>query len=458
MPIKTLVFLGGFAAVAIAALFNPLIGILGYAAHYCLGPEQQWWAAAIKGWGLRYSFTLAAVTAVGILFHWRQLHYGKTLLMLHEKLLILFLGIVWLAYLLGDPTQGRYAVTDHPTVKMTKVVIFVLMLSHIITTRAKLDAFLWVLVVGALILGLQAWTTPRSQFTHGRLQGIGSPDFSEANFLAAYLAAMLPLIGAMFLRTTWPGRILCLVSGVFVTNAIILTRSRGVVVGIAAGILAALVLSPRRYRSKILIGLVAVAIGGYALTDPQFIQRTATITRDGGDRDRSAQSRLEIWEGGLAMLRDHPMGVGPGNFYQNIGRYSPINAGKDAHNSFVRCLAELGLPGITVFLALLGNAALMLMRTMKQAREMPGEQGRHFLLASYGIAVSLSTLVTCGLLVSFAYTEAFWWFLALPVCLARAIENAKAEDAASPALELSPGASRQPVSPHVAARSRGTSV
>ena len=48
MPIKTLLFLGGFAAVAVATFFHPLIGVLGYAANYCIGPERQWWAAARK--------------------------------------------------------------------------------------------------------------------------------------------------------------------------------------------------------------------------------------------------------------------------------------------------------------------------------------------------------------------------------------------------------------------------
>jgi glycosyltransferase involved in cell wall biosynthesis/O-antigen ligase len=427
MPVKTLLFLGGFAAVAVATFFHPLIGVLGYAAHYCTGPEQQWWAAAVKDWGLRYSFTLAALTAVSTFIHRRELNYGKVLLVRHEKLLLLFLGAVWLAYLLAEPTEGRYSTIDPPAVKMVKVVIFILMLTHIVTTRKQLDAFLWVLVIGAMVLGIQAWMTPRSQFLHGRLQGIGGPDFTEANFLAAYLAAMLPLIGVMFLRTTWPGKVLCLGSGVFVTNAIILTRSRGALVGFAGGLLTAALLAPRKYRAKILIGVVVASIGGYALTDPQFIQRAATITRDSEERDRSAQSRLEIWEGGVAMFQDHPMGVGPGNFYQNIGRYSPANAGRDAHNTFVRCFTELGFLGIAIFLVLLGNAAITLIRMIRRSRMLPAEEGRYLLLAAYAIAVSLATFVTSGLTVSFIYTEATWWLLALPVCLERAVANLEAE-------------------------------
>ena len=90
MAIKTLLFLGLFVLCSVGALFVPLLGVLGYVAHYCIGPERQWWSASIKPWGIRYSYTLAMCTAIGIALNWRSLRYGKRFFVMDRKRLIWF--------------------------------------------------------------------------------------------------------------------------------------------------------------------------------------------------------------------------------------------------------------------------------------------------------------------------------------------------------------------------------
>lgn len=55
------------------------------------------------------------------------------------------------------------------------------------------------------------------------------------------------------------------------------------------------------------------------------------------------------------MIRDNPLGIGPGNFNQNIGRYSPDVAGMSSHSTYIQSAAELGLPGLALFVTILGN-------------------------------------------------------------------------------------------------------
>jgi len=282
-------------------------------------------------------------------------------------------------------------------------------------------------VVGALILGLQAWDTPRRSFTGGRLEGIGGPDFTEANFFAAFMATALVLIGVQFLRSDWRGKLLCLVSGAFTANAIVLTRSRGVVVGLAAGGLAATVMAPKEHRRKIALGLAVAFAGFLYVADPQFLDRASTITRSEEERDSSAQSRIRLARAGLSMVADHPLGVGVGNFYQSIGYYIPEYAGKDAHNTFVRCLTETGILGFAVFAAIIFSAFLMLKRLAKAALSLPPPEQRNVRLLAFGMTVSLVTLLACCLTISLTYVEFLWWYLALPVCLQRAVDNARAE-------------------------------
>jgi O-antigen ligase len=431
MAIKTILFaLGFFGALILAPIWTPVVGVLAYMANYVVCPERSWYALPLRGLGIRYSFSLAIATAIGIALHWNRLRFGRQFLHKHERWVLVFLGLVWLSVMIGAPTVGRYskAWVDHPSMKLTKIIIFAMMMTHVVTTKRRLEALLWVLIVCALILGLQAYDTPQRAFRSGRLNTIGGPDFREANNAAAFLACMLPLIGMQFMKSKWVGKGICLVSGAYVVNALVLLRSRGAVVGVVLGMAAAVFLAPRKFRLKILVGVIIASIGAYSLMDPQFINRSSTITTPEGERDPSAQSRIEIWKGSVKMLAANPLGVGAGNFYQSIGRYAPGRKGMDAHNTFVRCYSELGVQGFAAFLILCGSAALTCWRTIRGAGGLPAETRTSVTYTAYGMLVSLIILLGCGLTVTLLYMEGAWWVFALPVCMVRAAENLKVEE------------------------------
>jgi len=430
MGIRTILFLAGYVVAAGGALVVPLLGVLGYMAVYSIGPENQWWAAPINAWGIRYSMTLGVLTAIGVVLGFRSLRWGRPILLSQEWLILLFLGVVWLSVVTGDPHEGEYVVVDHPAVKLSKLVFFVMLLTHVVTTLKDLRILVWTLIGCSLVLGVLAYEAPRDSFVQGRLSSVGGPDFREANVIVAYLGAILPLIGIQFLRSKWLGKAVCLAAGVLAVNAVVLTRSRGGLVGIGLGAVVALMAAPKGYRRPIALGLVVAAVGAYCLTDPGYWGRASTITAAEEERDASAQSRLEIWEGGVRMFMDRPLGVGVGNFEQSIRRYAPEHPGRDAHNTLVRCFGEIGLPGITVLLACVANAGLLLWKTMKRAQAFPPEEKAHFTYLSYALLVGLVTVLGCGMMVSLPYVEFFWWFLALPACLWRACRNLEEDLAA----------------------------
>jgi len=427
MPIKTAIFVAAFFACCVGAIFMPLLGVLGYVGHYIIGPDRQWWETPISNWGLRYSYTLAIATAIGIALNWRKLRFGETFLVRHEWLILLFLGSVWLATLVSEETSGRYTIVDHPSVKMTKVVFFTLMMTHVVTTRKRLDALLWTLVVGSFLLGLQAYTTPYRQFTSGRLETVGGPDFNEANYLGAFCVAMLPIIGMQFFRSGWVGKGVALVAGAFTANAIVLTRSRGATVGVVAGVVTAALAAPKRYRVPILAGLIVAVAGFLYLSDPQFLNRASTILAEEEERDTSAQSRIELVMVGKQMLLDHPFGIGAGNWYQTIERYLPKYPGKDAHNTYLKCACELGIQGIALFAAVIVNAFVILRRLRRQAEDLPPPLRREAQMLSFGLTTSLVAYLACCLTMTLLYNEALWWLLALPICLERAMANLEGE-------------------------------
>jgi len=174
---------------------------------------------------------------------------------------------------------------------------------------------------------------------------------------------------------------------------------------------------------KVAAGLVVAVLGIYHLTDPQFRQRAMTITREEGQRDSSAASRMRLAEAGVRMLMDHPMGIGVGNFYQSIGRYIPEYEGKDAHNTFVRCMTETGIAGICLFLAIILAGLLSLRGAVKRCRLLPDEHHSNLLYIAFGFSVAQVTLLGCCLTISLTYTEGLWWFLLLPTVLSRVMDN-----------------------------------
>ena len=428
MSFKGLIYIGLFGLCAIGALFLPQLGIYAYIADYCISPGGQWWGAPFAAMGLRGSFTLAAATLVGMILHFNRLKYGKKFLSAQERWLLVFLAFVWILFWISPETAGRYTTHDHPSVKLTKIFVFVLMMTHVLTDVRKLNGLFWVLSTVSLFLGVKAWETPYSRFVRGRLEGIGGPDFAEANFFAAFMAAMLPIIAIQFLRSkSWMLRLYALVCGAFTANAVILCRSRGAFLGLVAGAFASVWFAPQKLRKKVLVLLLVGVVGGVYLTDRTFIERIMTITTDQGTMDESSSSRIELWKAGGRMFLRNPVGIGPGNWYQTIGRYIPEYEGKDSHNTFVKCAVELGAAGFFLFLLLIFLSYRNLRRIERDLAADHSEEANDFRQYFFAMVVSMAILLTCALTITMIYTEILWVVLMLPLCLRRAHDNAVLE-------------------------------
>jgi O-antigen ligase len=110
--------------------------------------------------------------------------------------------------------------------------------------------------------------------------------------------------------------------------------------------------------TRVLLGGIALLVGLYTLTigvEP-VIARFLMIAGDGG-------SRLEIWQDSLAMIKDHPLGIGLRNF-ENVFQiynhtFTTDRAVVYAHNDYLQLLIESGWVGfvtlVSAFAAFLGN-------------------------------------------------------------------------------------------------------
>jgi O-antigen ligase len=428
MSARFLVFGGLFGVAIVAALFYPLCGILAYFGHYYLWPEHQWWGEPLAQTGIRVSLLISAVTAVGIAIHWQALRAKIAGPCLHSQGMILwsYIAVIGLSELWGMPFEkAPDEVASGLFVKMVKVGIFLFMLTNVVTTKSALiQVMRFAMLTGGGYLAWEAYTAPDSAYENGRLEGIGGPDFQDANFMAAHFVVMGILAGTfLILERKLISRVGYLMVGGLIANAVILTRSRGAFLGIAVSAAAAFLLADWQVRKYMCLLLPVVALGGYRLMDDQFRERMNTIVVDNDNIDQSAATRLELWRASLEIFRDHPLGVGVGNFYSVIGSYRFELAGRDTHSTFLRCLTELGVLGTAALAGLFLNAFRVLRWCQRTAAQLPGHVD--LANAAIGLQITLVALAVCGLTITMTYCEELYIFLLLPVCCYRAVLNAQ---------------------------------
>ncbi|MBN1341087.1 MAG: O-antigen ligase family protein [Phycisphaerae bacterium] len=429
MPLTTILFLVSYLFGCVGALRYPLLGVMAYLMVYFTYPTTTWWGKPLAWMGIRYAMVAAICTAVGLVLNWHRLRPGRGFWHRQEVLFVILVGAMYISMFTGaGPCE-----TSHKTIdKMTKVLVFVLMMTHVVTDLKSYRALTWTIIVGTLYLGYVSFTAGPNSFLDGRLNDIGGPDFDRAPELGVHFVAMLPFMVAILLtRTHWCAKALVVVTAVLTCNGIVLTRTRSAMTAIVAGIVWALFRLPRRWRARAtLIGLAGV-VGAYSLTDRAFWERMATIPvaiqeQSEEERDEKGQittgGRLPTWKAALNMWSANPLGVGIGNFARLIENYPPAYFPIDAHNTIVQCFAELGILGIACFGGILFVTAAQIRRIKRMLNANPRLQSLR--IHVFAMETSILIFLVGGLTVSRLYCEMWWCLLALPICLERAIAQA----------------------------------
>ncbi len=182
----------------------------------------------------------------------------------------------------------------------------------------------------------------------GRAHAFFSIYMTLAGVLIVVLVQTLPRLLAGSVALAWgvPAWLLGVI-------ALDLTYVRSAWLGFAlGGALSALV--PRR-RVLVLVVVAAIVVAA-AVELPGVLARARTI---GSLRDETTRDRIAMWEGGLHMVRDHPiLGVGPGGVKRLYPSYAPPDALRHStshlHDTPLQILVERGAIGLGLWLWLFG--------------------------------------------------------------------------------------------------------
>ena len=95
---------------------------------------------------------------------------------------------------------------------------------------------------------------------------------------------------------------------------------------------------------------------------------TSISTLHEADWEGSAAARFEIQQVGWKIFVDHKVfGVGLGAYKSANASYAPHLGTKDTHNTYLNLAAELGLPGLMIWCALICSVMLYAHRRQKRA-------------------------------------------------------------------------------------------
>ena len=253
---------------------------------------------------------------------------------------------------------------------------------------------------------------------------LGDLYYYDANDFATLAVTAMPIALYMIHRArTVLQRVLGVVALTVLTVSFVHSGSRG---GFLA-LLAVVVFVNVGYRAIALrwrltaTVLVAVVLLGTA--SDRYWKQMSTITSD-SDYNRSDETgRIKIWERGIGYMLQYPVfGVGAANFNAAEGRLSEYAHNRHrgvrwnaAHNSYIQVGAELGVPGLLMFIGMIATAFVALRRSSRRGRAARAGEAAPEL--TQAIAAALIGFVVGAIFLSLAYSEILFTLLALAVAL-----------------------------------------
>jgi O-antigen ligase len=263
----------------------------------------------------------------------------------------------------------------------------------------------------------------------------------DANFFGQFLVVMFPFAFERgFRERSWIPRLTAIVAMLLIASAVVLTYSRGALIGLVVVTLVALALIRPAVRSVLVVAFLLALV--MFLMPSQYLERIGSLGQvlqigsGTGLEDASLRGRLAVNLVGLEMFHDHPIsGVGPGNY---PGRYVEYSSElgidyrlelRQPHSLPIEVAAELGVLGLAWWSIAAFMLGSRLLRARRRALLADDTEIRHTLET---ICVSFVGFAATALFLHLAFARSFWMLVGIAVAAIR-IAHENAGRAAQPA-------------------------
>jgi O-antigen ligase len=255
----------------------------------------------------------------------------------------------------------------------------------------------------------------------------------DVNDLALLFIITIPFAFFMLKESTKLQRLLLLIAIALMVFGIIKSASRGGFVGLVVISLFLLIRSSKQARKYALAALAGGAILFAVAAPASYWTRITTIFSLEKDYNfTDPQGRQQVWENGLKMILAHPLtGVGINCFPIAHAEVSGTKINISPHNSFLQVGAELGLPGLSLFLLIILTSLV----AARRVRRLTGERrlGEEYWWLASAIEVSFIGFIVSASFLTHAYSPIFCFLTGLSASLVARYQTAESrpEEAAA---------------------------
>jgi O-antigen ligase len=307
-------------------------------------------------------------------------------------------------------------------------IAYMLAFATLLATQVELRRILTTVTIVAVAVGIFGIATS---------QGRASSGTGDPNFFAAVEIVALPLALALAADVGRRSVRAALYAGVLViVGAIFASLSRGGLLAFATVGVAIVALPSRTFfrsrRQKVVVIAVlgAAILGAYAMTGQALSARVGAVFTQAGS---SGSGRLDAWRAAFTSIGERPLdGIGFGSFEPSANALMLRTPGVDlttfnlrpnglyAHSAYIETLAELGIPGLVLFLGLIGSTALTIRRSAVRARDLGARSSKR--LADALLIAFLGWLVA-SIFLSSETSRPPWIVIGICLALPKLIED-----------------------------------
>jgi hypothetical protein len=261
------------------------------------------------------------------------------------------------------------------------------------------------------------------EYAQGRLILKDAPSIGNSNDYAAYLIFVFPFVAYLLFG---PGaKSLYRLAGIVVVPLglyqMLSTGSRGGVVGVAATLLAVLILAKPKVKFAILVGLPILAMIALPLVSSKSLDRLKSVfvsaqheTNERNEAEESMQARTRLLQASIKLTFAHPLfGVGPNQFeeseYDEAKAEGRRGMWHETHNTFTQVSSECGTPAFLFFMAGLVSTFISLWKLKSSSDPRLAWIARIVLISMFGFAVCIfflshaydfPVLISCSLAIA----------------------------------------------------------
>jgi hypothetical protein len=339
---------------SIAALKHPQVGVFAYSIMSIMAPQYIW------PWVFEGIPAFTIVAGSTLLAFGLALLFGKIDFSVYRHKQNVLLIVLCIFFNLSDvfsPFQEYSSLTSAELVLNTfNTIILMYFVALPLVNKPEHLKVICILFIGIIVYYVY-WSNdayfnfdPRRFGYGGRLYGPFKSPYRDQNVFATIFVIGMPflLFGFFYFKSIFVKGLLGF-TGLLALHSIILTGSRGALVGSSVVVIFSyFLIKSRGFGMLLIVGFIAAIIyqGG------QLLDRTTnTIEVAQEETEAPIDPRIQSWLVGIELIQQFPvLGVGVQRFQQATRVFFPMNHAYVAHNTFLNFAANTGLLSGLIYL------------------------------------------------------------------------------------------------------------